>query len=120
MSDTDELYDLVYDAVRQAIRDESGGSEVRLSNRMVAGAVLFRDDEGRTVKEVDATTFFRKVTSIREKLRVLEQKLNNHGGLSTEDKAELQGYLTRCYGTLTTFNFLFRDDEDRFRGTGGD
>ncbi len=120
MSDPQEIYDLVYDAVRQALRDEAGGADVALSRRMVAGAVLFRDDEGRTVKEVDAPTFFRKVTAIREKLRVLEQKLNNHPGLSGEDRAELQGYVTRCYGSLTTFNFLFRDDDDRFRGTGGE
>lgn len=120
MSDADELYDVVYDAVRQALRDEGGGGDVALSRRMVAGAVLFRDDEGRTVKEVDVPTFFRKVTAIREKLRVLEQKLNNHPQLSGEDKAELQGYVTRCYGSLTTFNFLFRDDEHRFKGTGGD
>ena len=115
-----ELYEVVYDAMRQALADHEGRPEAPLSKRMVAGAVLFRDDEGRTVKEVEAVVFFKKVTSIREKLRVLEQKLNNHPGLSAEDKAELQGYLTRCYGSLTTFNFLFRDDEDRFKGSGGD
>lgn len=116
--ETQELYDLVYDAVRQAIADEAGGTGVGLSKRMVGGAVLFRDDEGRTVKEVETHVFFRKVTAIREKLRVLEQKLNNHPGLSGEDKAELQGYVTRCYGSLTTFNFLFRDEDDKFKGTG--
>lgn len=116
----DALYELVVDAVRQALAEEAGGERVPLSKRMVGGHVLFRDDEGRTVKQIDAYVLFRKVTSIREKLRVLEQKLNNHDALSVEDKAELQGYLTRCYGTLTTFNFLFRDEEDRFKGSGGD
>ena len=67
----------------------------------------------------DDLTFFKKVTSVRDKLRVLEQKLNAHQSLSLGEKAELQGYITRAYGSLTTFNSLFRDDEDRFKGTGG-
>lgn len=112
-----ELYELVIDAVRQALRDEAGGGDVRLASRMVGGQVLFRDGQGRTVKEIDSHTLFRKVTSVREKLRVLEQKLNNHPKLDDGDKAELQAYLTRCYGSLTTFNFLFRDDADKLKGT---
>lgn len=116
--DPNETYDLVYDAVRQALADDAGGTGPALSRRMVGGAVLFRDDEGRTVKEVETHVLFRKVTAIREKLRVLEQKLNNHDALPPADKAELQGYVTRCYGSLTTFNFLFRDEEDKFKGTG--
>ena len=113
-----ETYDLVYDAVRQALADDAGGTATALSKRLIGGAVLFRDDEGRTVKEVETHVFFRKVTAIREKLRVLEQKLNNHDGLSPGDKAELQAYVTKCYGSLTTFNFLFRDEEDKFKGSG--
>lgn len=113
----DEIYDLVYDAVRQAMIDEAGGSDVALHKRMVSGAVLFRDPEGRTVKEIDAFTFFRKVTSIRDKLRVLEQRINTMESLPVEDRAELQAYITRCYGSLTTFNFLFRDEDDKFKGT---
>lgn len=114
-----EIYELVVEAIRQGFRDESGGGSAALSKRMVGGHVAFRDAEGRIVKEVDAHTLFRKVTSVREKLRVLEQKLNNHGSLDEAQKAELQTYITRCYGSLTTFNFLFRDEEDRFKGGGG-
>ncbi|HHO53150.1 MAG TPA: hypothetical protein ENK18_20315 [Deltaproteobacteria bacterium] len=112
-----DLYELVIDAVRQALRDEAGGGDAALTRRMVGGHVAFRDAEGRTIKEIDAHTLFRKITAIRERLRVLEQKLNNHAKLDDGDKAELQGYLTRCYGSLTTFNFLFRDDADKFKGT---
>lgn len=117
--ETDELYDLVVDAVRTAVQEEAGGQDVKISRRMLAGKVIFEDDEGRVVKETSADALFKKVTSVREKLRVMEQKLNNHKSLSTAEKAELQGYLTRCYGTLTTFNFLFREDAERFRGSGG-
>ncbi len=118
MNDSQELYELVVDAVRQALMDEAGGGEARLSPRMVSGDVRFMDDQGRSVKLVPAANLFRKITSVREKLRVLEQKINNHASLDHREKAELQVHLTRCYGSLTTFNFLFRDDQDRFRGTG--
>lgn len=114
-----ELYELVVDAVRQALRDEAGGGEISLSKRLVGGHVAFRDSEGRIVKEVDTFTLFRKVTAVREKLRVLEQKLNNHDALSPQEKTELQAYVSRCYGSLTTFNFLFRDEDDRFKGSSG-
>jgi hypothetical protein len=116
--ENDDLYEMVYEAAAAAVRDASSGPDVRLSRRMVQGAVLFRDGEGRTVKEVEAASFFKKVTSVREKLRVLEQKINNNGGLNIKDKAELQTYISRCYGSLTTFNFLFQEDADRFSGSG--
>lgn len=117
--DPDVLYELVAEAVRDAMGERDDGGAVALSRRMVGGHVVFRDSDGRIVKEVDATVFFKKVTAVREKLRVLEQKLNNHAGLDTADKADLQTLLTRAYGSLTTFNFLFREDDDKFRGSGG-
>ncbi len=115
----DDLYELVYTATQDAIRDLEGGSDVRIARRMVGGSVLFRDADGRTVKETDAVAFFKKVTSVREKLRVLEQKINGQSSLRHAEKAELQVYLTRCYGSLTTFNFLFSEDTERFKGSGG-
>lgn len=117
--DDEALYELVVDAVRQALRDEAGGGDVRMSRRMVGGRVVFVDGDGRTFKEVPADAFFKKVTAVRERLRVLEQKLNNHPALGAEERAEFQALLTRAYGSLTTFNFLFRDEADQFQGTGG-
>lgn len=113
-----DLYDLVFEATKEAIHAEIG-SPAPLARRMVEGTVVFIDGEGRTVKETPAASFVAKVTAVRERLRVLEQKLNNHKGLSDADKAELQAYITRSYGSLTTFNFLFRDEGDKFKGTGG-
>ena len=67
--ETDQVYEIVYEAVAQALADASGGADIRLSRRMVGGIVIFRDEQGRTVKEIDAFQLFRKVTSVREKLR---------------------------------------------------
>ena len=114
-----DLYDLVLEASREAIREELGGTDSLLTRRMLEGTVVFIDGEGRTVKETPASAFLSKVTAVRERLRVLEQKLNNSDSLSDKEKADFQAYITRSYGSLTTFNFLFRAEADKFKGTGG-
>ncbi len=116
--ESDVLYELVVDAVRAALEEDHGGDRVRLHKRLVEGAVVFKDAEGKVVREVPAEQIFKKVTAVRERLRVIEQKLNNHPALSNEDRAELQGLITRAYGSLTTFNFMFRDEADKFQGMG--
>jgi hypothetical protein len=65
-------------------------------------------------------TFFHKIVMIRNNLRVLEQKVNASDKLSEADKFDLQQYITRCYGSLTTFNILFKNKDDQFRTSAGD
>ena len=115
----DALYELVYEATQAALRDHAQPQDARMPRRLYGGKVLIQDSEGRLVKETEVLTLLKKVTAVREKLRVLEQKINHHPKLDPQERAELQVYLTRCYGSLTTLNFLFNDDADKFKGATG-
>ncbi len=101
--------------------EASGLTEVPLAQKWEGGTMkLLPHDPSLQAKDIPIDGLFHKVVMLRDRLRTLEQKLNAHPKLSDAEKVELQQYVTRCYGSLTTFNVLFRDKADHFVGQKGE
>lgn len=91
--------------------------EVPLGDRWTGGTMILKpSDDSLKEKELPIETFFHKIVMVRDRLRVMEQRINSSDKLTDEDKINLQQYLTRIYGSLTTFNVLFKYKEDYFVG----
>ncbi|MBK7620287.1 MAG: hypothetical protein IPJ10_13295 [Flavobacteriales bacterium] len=112
----------VQDCLREVLEEmQSPQRPVEMARRYEGGILDLRPkDASLKSKELPIDDFFHKIVMIRDRFRVLEQKINAHSALSEQDKVELQQYITRCYGSLTTFNILFEDKEDHFVGQKGD
>lgn len=104
------------DALVDSLSLESADEEVTgLASRWQKGTMILQSaNSSLQPKEIPLETLFHKIVMIRNNLRVLEQKLNASTALLDADKVELQQYITRCYGSLTTFNVLFKDKQDQF------
>ncbi|MCY7411070.1 MAG: hypothetical protein LH473_12425 [Chitinophagales bacterium] len=93
---------------------------VPLGDRWKDGLMILKPgDKNLQPKEIPIDAFFHKIVMVRDRLRVLEQNINSNSKLSVEDKVNLQQYITRCYGSLTTFNILFKNKEHQFIGEKG-
>ena len=93
---------------------------VPIGDKWIGGTMLLQTaDKPLKPKEVPIDIFFHKIVMLRDRLRVMEQNINSHKKLTDEDKVNLQQYITRIYGTLTTFNVLFKNKEHWFVGEKG-
>lgn len=94
--------------------------QVPLGDRWKGGMMLLQPaDKSQKPKEIPIDIFFHKIVMLRDRLRVMEQQINAHKQLGDEDKVNLQQYITRIYGSLTTFNVLFKNKEQWFTGEKG-
>jgi hypothetical protein len=106
--------------LRRIIREETGLTPVAPAEKWRGGQLVLRPGKpGVQEKAMPIDSFFNKVVMLRNRLRTLEQQVNA-SELPDDQKLKLQGYITGCYGSLTSFNVLFANDEDRFVGSGGD
>ena len=102
--------------LRQVIREEAGLTAVAPAEKWRGGDLVLRPGKpGVQEKVVPIETFFHKIVMLRNRLRTLEQQVNA-SDLPDDQKLKLQGYVTGCYGSLTSFNVLFADETDRFVG----
>jgi hypothetical protein len=93
---------------------------VPLGDKWIKGMMLLQPaDKSLKPKEIPIDDFFHKIVMLRDRLRVLEQNINSNKTLSDEEKVNIQQYITRCYGSLTTFNLLFKNKEHWFVGDKG-
>jgi len=112
------LHEEIRAALKEALRDLLGMGDSELRGKWAGGTLVLKPGKTDTqVKEIPLDIFFHKIVMVRDQLRVLEQKINAHPTLTSEEKVSLQHYITRCYGSLTTFNVLFGDAEERFRSS---
>ena len=92
--------------------------EPLIADKWIGGTMILNPGKSDLqAKEIPIDQFFHKIVMTRDRLRVMEQKVNS-SNLGDDEKIDIQQYITRIYGSLTTFNVLFRDKEDHFKGTG--
>jgi hypothetical protein len=120
VSASDPADDALELLLRRVIREEAGLTPVAPAAKWRGGTLVLRPGTpGLQEKSWPIETFFHKVVMLRNRLRTLEQQVNA-SDLSDDVKIKLQGYVSGCYGSLTSFNVLFADEADQFKGSGGD
>ena len=101
--------------LRELLEEETLYGYVEMGKKWEGGTLILKPaDSNLQSKEIPIDTLFHKFVMLRDRLRVLEAKLNGNDALSAQDKVELQQYVSKIYGTLTSFNVLFQNKGDQF------
>ena len=112
-------YDMVKLAVFEVSREDL--PQIELGARWKGGEMLLKPGDTKLAsKSMPIEIFFHKIVMVRDRLRVMEAQINGHKVLTDNEKVELQQYITRIYGSLTTFNILFQEKSDHFIGQKGE
>jgi hypothetical protein len=126
-SDPNEIVDLgdlnmTREELKEIFREAAGETEAPpLAGKWEGGTLrLIPGKTDLQAKDLSIDSLFHKVVMVRDRLRTLEQKINGHSKLSDAEKVEMQSYITRVYGSLTSFNILFREKDDQFVGQKGE
>jgi hypothetical protein len=116
-----EVLDMTREELMELFRDAVGDSDPPpLAAKWEGGRIQILPGKAELqVKELPIDALFHKVVMVRDRLRTLEQKINTHPKLTDAERVEMQQYITRCYGSLTSFNILFREKSDQFVGQKG-
>lgn len=118
----DEVDTISFSEVEQSLisilkRWSDTSSITPIADKWKGGSLVLKPgDANLSDKEIPLDTFFHKIVMVRDRIRVMEQKINSSNNLDDQEKVDLQQYITRIYGSLTTFNVLFKNQSDIFVG----
>ena len=118
----DEVDTISFSEVEQSLisilkRWSDASSVTPIADKWKGGSLVLKPgDTNLSEKEIPIDTFFHKIVMVRDRIRVMEQKINSSNNLDDQEKVDLQQYITRIYGSLTTFNVLFKNQSDNFVG----
>ncbi|MDL5511901.1 hypothetical protein QSE00_08760 [Arenibacter sp. M-2] len=118
----DEVDTISFSEVEQSLisilrRWSDASSITPIADKWKGGSLVLKPgDSNLSEKEIPMDTFFHKIVMVRDRIRVMEQKINSSKNLDDQEKVDLQQYITRIYGSLTTFNVLFKNQSDNFVG----
>jgi hypothetical protein len=111
-------YRLIADTLARLIEEEFCPKGCEIAPKWKGGRIVIHPGSDSSEKEIPFDVFFKKLLTVRDSLRLIEQKIGASDGIDEADKASIQSYLSRAYGALTSFNVLFKNDSEKFVGQG--
>ncbi|MEX0316120.1 MAG: hypothetical protein AB3N18_18215, partial [Allomuricauda sp.] len=114
--DTVSFFDVERSLVKILEKWSDTHEKEALADKWKGGKLILEPTAELAAKEMPIDTFFHKIVMVRDRIRVMEQKINSSKNLDDQEKIDLQQYITRIYGSLTTFNVLFKNKSDQFVG----